>query len=99
MRRLAPWLWVVVLFLGASLVSAADKNPGNKQPNDPIDAEKVLQPGSVTGTVQTTGTSLITLRVNYQRLELKPGANTQQYRQNSAFQNLQRHEAELARLQ
>ena len=27
MRRLAPWLWVVVLFLGASLVSAADKNP------------------------------------------------------------------------
>jgi hypothetical protein len=100
MQRPVSWLCVVVLLLGVSGISAADKNPGNnKQPTDPIDAEKVLQPGSVTGTVQVTGTGIITLRVNYQRLELKPGANTQQFRQNNSFLNLQRHEMELARLQ
>jgi len=77
--------WVLTLVL--ALPVQAQKKPG-KTPAQPLEAEKVLPPGNVTGRVTTLSGSLLTLRVEYNSLALAPNARTTLNKANRQNQQL-----------
>jgi hypothetical protein len=75
MKRVALTL-SCLLALAVAMPAAAQnkkKPPADKVPD--VDAEKALQPGDISGKVHTLSGNSLTLRVEYERLELKKGSN------------------------
>jgi hypothetical protein len=83
-----------LLALGLALPALAQgKKKGGDVPD--VDAEAALKPGDISGKIDKVSGNSLTLRVNYDRLELKPQAN----RNNNNYRNLARQQQAIARAQ
>jgi len=86
-----------LLSLVLALPAQAQKDP-KKPANLPLEADKFLKPGLLTGKLGAVNGSTFVLRLEFDRLELKPGARNQR-NTNRQYTNLIREYDRLARAQ
>src|SRR6266540_745063 len=87
-----------LLSLVLALPAQAQKKDPKNPPNLPLEAEKYLKPGQLTGKLGAVNGSTFVLRLDFDRLELKPGARNQR-NSNRQYTNLIREYDRLARAQ
>src|SRR4051794_35902547 len=94
MRRLFP-AWAVLVALALPVRAQEEKKKPDAK-KEPLDASKVLRPGDTIGKLgKVSGNSFI-LQLEYNTVELKPGAKAVA---DKRYQNLQRQQQKLASLQ
>src|SRR5204863_6584233 len=76
---------------------AQDRNKDPKKPAQVLEASKVLRPGDVVGKLLRSSGNTFTLRLEFDTVELKPGARASSA--NRQQQNLINQQQKLARLQ